>query len=58
MGWINNPKCAAYNKIYNKTTVSTKELIEDNSNNNDIQGSFTETIDGIFSFIDNLNVNS
>ena len=21
MGWINNPKKAAYNKVYNKTTV-------------------------------------
>lgn len=54
MGWINAPKCATYNKIYSKTTVSAKELIEDNSNNNDTQVSFIETIGGIFSFIGNL----
>ena len=54
MGWINDPKRAAYNKIYNKTTVSAKELIEDNSNNNGTQVSFIEVIGGIFSFIGNL----
>ncbi|GAA0856896.1 hypothetical protein GCM10008916_08350 [Clostridium nitritogenes] len=53
MGWINDPKRAAYNKIYNKTTVSAKELIEDNSNN-DTQVSFIETVGAIFSFIGNL----
>lgn len=54
MGWINDPKCAAYNKIYNKTTVSAKELIEGNSNNNDTQGSFIGVVGSIFSFIGNL----
>ena len=29
MGWVKNPKKAAYNKIYNKTTVSIKDLIKD-----------------------------
>lgn len=28
MGWIRDPKKAAYNKIYNKTTVSVKDLID------------------------------
>lgn len=27
MGWIRNPKKAAYNKIYNKTTFSIWDLI-------------------------------
>ena len=54
MGWINDPKLAAYNKIYNKTTVSAKELIEGNSNNNDTQGSFIGVVGSIFSFIGNL----
>lgn len=33
MGWINNPSKAAYNKVYNKTTVSAKDLVEGKSNN-------------------------
>lgn len=28
MGWIRDPKKAAYNKIYNKTTVNVKDLID------------------------------
>lgn len=31
MGWINNPKKAAYNKVYNKTTVSTKDILNNSS---------------------------
>ena len=27
-GWIKNPKKAAYNKVYNKTTVSLTSLIK------------------------------
>lgn len=54
MGWINDPKRAAYNKIYNKTTVSAKELIEGNSNNNYTQGSFIGVVGSIVSFIGNL----
>ena len=27
-GWIKNPKKAAYNKIYNKTTFSIKDLFK------------------------------
>lgn len=26
MGWINDPKKAAYNKVYNKTTVGVKDI--------------------------------
>ncbi|OPX48516.1 hypothetical protein [Clostridium thermobutyricum] len=32
MGWVNDPKKAAYNKVYNKTTVSAKDLVEGKSN--------------------------
>ena len=28
MGWIRDPKKATYNKIYNKTTVNVKDLID------------------------------
>ena len=28
MGWIRNPKKAAYNKIYNKTSFSIKKLFK------------------------------
>lgn len=28
MGWIKNPKKAAYNKIYNKTSVSLTTLLK------------------------------
>lgn len=28
MGWINNPKKALYNKVYNKTTFSLKDLFK------------------------------
>lgn len=27
MGWINNPQKAAYNKVYNKTTIEVRDLI-------------------------------
>lgn len=27
MGWITNPKKALYNKVYNKTTVSAKDVV-------------------------------
>ena len=27
MGWINNPKKAAYNKVYNKTSAGLKNLL-------------------------------
>lgn len=28
MGWVNNPKKAAYNKVYNKTSFSIFDLIK------------------------------
>lgn len=28
MGWINNPKKAAYNKVYNKTTFSILDIFK------------------------------
>lgn len=28
MGWINNPKKAAYNKVYNKTTIDPLKIIK------------------------------
>ena len=28
MGWIKNPKKAAYNKVYNKTTFSSLDLFK------------------------------
>ncbi|XJS11180.1 hypothetical protein ACF3NG_02755 [Aerococcaceae bacterium WGS1372] len=26
MGWVNNPRKAAYNKVYNKTSISARKL--------------------------------
>lgn len=31
MGWVNNPKKAAYNKVYHKTTFSVFDLINENT---------------------------
>ena len=28
MGWIKNPKKAAYNKIYNKTTIGIRDILK------------------------------
>lgn len=37
MGYINDPKKAVYNKVYNKTTIGVDDLIENtNTNNNKI----------------------
>ncbi len=30
MGYVNNPQKAVYNKVYNKTTVSTTQLFDNN----------------------------
>lgn len=58
MGWINDPKKAAYNKVYNKTTVSAKDFLEDNNssydNDSNADGSFIGAIGGIFSLIGNI----
>lgn len=34
MGWINDPKKAAYNKVYNKTSVGVKDIVKATSSNN------------------------
>ena len=33
MGYINDPKKAVYNKVYNKTTVGVKDIINSNGSN-------------------------
>lgn len=33
MGWINNPKKAMYNKVYNKTTFGIKDVLNSTSKN-------------------------
>lgn len=40
MGWVNDPKKAAYNKVYNKTTFGIGDVFS--------------AIGGLFSFIGNL----
>lgn len=37
VGWINNPKKASYNHIYNKTTVSADKIISETSSKNTIR---------------------
>lgn len=32
MGWVNNPKKAMYNKVYNKTTVGVSDLVRGAAN--------------------------
>lgn len=34
MGWINDPKKAAYNKVYNKTTVGVRDIVGSISSSN------------------------
>jgi hypothetical protein len=34
MGWVNDPKKVAYNKVYNKTTVGVKDITKATSGNN------------------------
>lgn len=47
MGIVNDPKKAIYNKVYNKTTVSAKEVIND-------KVSFSESLGAIFGLIGNI----
>lgn len=35
MGWVKNPKKAAYNKVYNKTTISVEDLVSSTSSKKD-----------------------
>ena len=39
MGWVKDPKKAAYNKVYNKTTVGVNPL-----SNNESQGKISNTL--------------
>ena len=34
MGWVNNPKKAAYNKVYNKTTFGVSDFVNSSSSRN------------------------
>lgn len=43
MGWVNNPKKAAYNKIYNKTSFDTLKPIKKMTNNQNKNSSLNET---------------
>lgn len=47
MGWINDPKRAAYNKVYNKTTIGMSNIRDKNYKNSNTVSS----IDTILSMI-------
>ncbi|WP_346937639.1 hypothetical protein [uncultured Clostridium sp.] len=53
MGWINDPQKAAYNKVYNKTTVGVKDIAKATPGNNSgcATGCLTYTIMGIGIFV-------
>lgn len=53
MGWINDPKKAAYNKVYNKTSIGVKDVVKATlSNNNGCgTGCLTYTIMAIGIFV-------
>lgn len=45
IGWVNDPKKAAYNKVYNKTSVGVKDVVKATSSNNGCaKGCLTYTI--------------
>jgi len=48
MGWVNDPKKAAYNRVYNKTTVGVKDIAKATSGNN---GCATGCLTNIIIFI-------
>lgn len=52
MGYINDPKKAMYNKVYNKTTVGVKDILEDNNQEN--TGGSLSSIGSFFSLIGSL----
>lgn len=52
IGLANDPQRAAYNKIYNKTTTSTRKILENSSSDKDI--SFLEVMNYILNFIGSL----
>ena len=55
MGYINNPKKAVYNKVYNKTTVGIDDLISAHNSTSNIEFKSDKTevsgIGAIFAFI-------
>ena len=52
MGWVSDPKKAAYNKVYNKTTIVVKDIAKATlSNNGCVKGCLTYTIMTIAVFV-------
>ena len=43
VGLVNNPKKAVYNKVYNKTTIGVKDVINKSSSKNVIKSTFRES---------------
>ena len=54
MGWINNPKKALYNKVYNKTTVGVTDILGDETKNTSKTGGALNGIGSIFGLIGSL----
>ena len=54
MGWINNPKKALYNKVYNKTTVGVTDILGDKTKNTSKTGGALNGIGSIFGLIGSL----
>ncbi|NFO15192.1 hypothetical protein FDB34_13490 [Clostridium botulinum] len=55
IGYINDPKKAIYNKIYNKTTVGVKDIIDINSiNQENINSINNNSTTGVLGFIVDL----
>lgn len=56
MGYINDPKKAVYNKVYNKTTVSVDDLIKSNSSHSSRPAAPTSTDSpGVSSLLNRIN---
>lgn len=56
MGYINDPKKAVYNKVYNKTTVSVDDLLKSNSNHDSRPAASSSTyISGASSLVAHIN---
>lgn len=51
MGYINNPKKAVYNKVYNKTTIDAKNIFESNTNNKKTDESSVGTLGCLLALI-------
>lgn len=43
MGWVNDPKKAAYNKVYNKTSFSATDELKNHSSNTNTDNDATAT---------------